>query len=538
MSSVHHKLERVRPPRVHITYPVTSAGAVETRELPLVIGVLADFTGSNEDRLQWRDRRFVTVDFDNLDAVIASMQPRICCSVGPSTAAELEIDLTFERLEDFEPERIVERVEPLRELQQSADENDRAMVQQYLDLVLHAPEFQALEATWRGLWYLVSRVESGSLLKVMIIDVTKQELLRDLQRAPEFDQTHLFRKVYEEPFGASGGEPFALFIGDFALGSSRPDMELLEKLAQIASACLAPFISAAAPDMFGLDEFAQLSEPRDLGRVFDNGDTYAKWRAFRESEDARYVGLVLPRMLGRVAYGVRPGEPAGLLYDEDTHGRRYLLWSNPAYALGACIANAFSRYGWCGAIRGFESGGLVEGLPTWEQHIEGEGRMRSSTEVLISDRREKEVSDLGFIPLLQGKGTDHAVFYSTPSCARGLSYDNDAATITSRVACQLQYVLATSRFGHYLKSLALEHRDSCETRGELERLLNSWISQYVLTDDQASHTIRARFPLRQARIDLVDTPGRPGAYRIVAFLNPHFQLDELPVSMRLVTDLV
>lgn len=535
--SVHRKLERVRTPRVHITYDQDIGSAVQMRELPFVIGVLGNFSGSSPHRVPWKNRRFAEIEWDSFDAVLAALQPRVHFSIPASIAGgEIEIDLGFATIEDFEPARVAQQIGPLQVLQESTAPDDRARLQRYLDRVLHAPEFQELEAAWRGLWYLIARVETSAELKVQMIDVTKKELLRDLERAPEFDQSFLFRKVYEERYGSQPPEPFGLFIGNYYFGPGPQDVSLLERLAQVASTCLAPFIAAVGPDMFGFESFAQLEQARDLSRIFDS-TAYAKWKAFRESEDARFVGLVLPRMLVRSPYGLRPGTDADFQYDEDTRGSRYLLWGNSAFALGASVANAFARYGWCGAFRGVESGGMVEGLPTWEQPVEGGGKIRSTMEVMVSDRREKELADRGFIALVQFKGTDMAAFFSVPSCARHRLYDSDAATANSRLSCLLQYVLTASRFMHYVKAIASDRRGLDETRGELERYLNNWITSYVLSDDQASPAIKARHPLREARIDVAELPDRPGAYRAIAFLRPHFQLDELNFSIRLVTGL-
>ncbi|MBZ5658166.1 MAG: type VI secretion system contractile sheath large subunit [Acidobacteriia bacterium] len=450
-----------------------------------------------------------------------------------SSGGELEVDLTFSAIEDFEPDRLIDRIELLSEIAKRTDSDGPGSLNRHLDRILHAPEFQAVEAAWRGLWYLVSQTETSSQLQIKVLDASKSELLRDLQRAPEVDQSWFFKRVYEEPYGQFCAAPFALLIGDFAFSTNAEDIELLEKLGQIASLCHAPFVAGAAPGVLGLDDFRRLPQVRDVARVFDSTE-YAKWRRFRQSEDARYVALTLPRILLRSPYGIRPGVAGEFQYAEDTRGDLHLLWGNAAFAFGACVANAFARYGWCAAIRGMEGGGLVEGLPTWIRHHEAEGDIRLSVEVALHDRREKELSDLGFIPLVQFKGTDSAVFYSVQSCCQPRQYAAEAANANSRLSCQLPYLLTSSRFMHYVKAMARDKMGSYATRGDWERYLNNWISRYVLVDDQASPAIRATRPLREARIDVSEDQGKPGRYRIVAYLRPHFQLDELSVSLRVV----
>jgi len=398
---------------------------------------------------------------------------------------------------------------------------------------LHAPEFRRLEAAWRGLWYLLCQTETSSQLKIKVIDVSKKELLRDFQRASEFDQSSLFKKLYEEPYGGLGQDPFGLLIGDFEFTMHPEDVELLEKISQVAAACHAPFVAEAGPEMLGIDNFAGLEQIRDIARIYDSTQFF-RWKAFRESDDSRYVALTLPHILVRSPYGLRPTTPGEFQYEEDT---RYLLWGNSAYALGVCIAEAFSGYGWCAAIRGVEGGGCVSGLPMWARDFESEGRVKSGVEILLSDRLEKELADLGFVPLVHCRGTDYAVFFSTQSCQKPRTYDSYSANVNSRLTCQLAYILTASRFAQYLKLIVRDRIGSFWSRADCERFLNSWISSYVLSDDAASQAVKANHPLREARIDVSEHPGKPGVYQAVAFLRPHFQLDELSVSLRVVVEL-
>src|SRR4051794_11358378 len=322
------------------------------------------------------------------------------------------------------------------------------LVSLQLNEVLHHASFQKLEGTWRGLRYLMDQSETSDKLKIRILNATKNELLRDLQRAPEFDQSALFKKVYEEEFGVFGGAPFASLIGDYEFGKSPEDIELLERVAQVAASAHAPFLSAAKSDFFNLDSYTSLDAPRDLGKVFDTTE-YAKWKSFRQSEDSRYVGLCLPRTLARLPYGkdTKPGD--GFSYEENVDGSDHskYLWSNAAYSLGTRLTNAFALYGWCAAIRGVEGGGLVEGLAVHNFRTdEGDVTMKCPTEVPITDRREKELADLGFIPLVHCKDTDYAAFFSVQSCQKAKLYDKDAANANARLSTQLPYIMAVSRF--------------------------------------------------------------------------------------------
>jgi type VI secretion system protein ImpC len=413
------------------------------------------------------------------------------------------------------------------------------LISQQLNKILHTPQFQKLEASWRGIRYLLDQSETGVMLKIKVLNVSKRELLRDLQRAPEFDQSALFKKVYEEEFGVFGGAPFAALIGDYEFSRGPEDMDLLRRVAQVAASAHAPFLSAAAPELLNLANFTQLGAPRDIAKIFDSTE-YAKWKSFRQSEDSRYVGLALPRFLARLPYGRETNQIDGFDYQEDVDGRDHskYLWSNAAYALAARLSNAFAQYGWCAAIRGVEGGGLVEDLPTHNFSTdEGDVALKCPTEVQITDRREKELADQGMVPLVHCKGTDYAAFFSVQSANKPRLYDQDAANANARLSAQLPYIFAMSRFAHYLKAMMRDKIGSFTSREECQVFLNRWISQYVLADDTASQAAKAKLPLREAAIEVSDVPGKPGAYRAVAFLKPHFQLDELTISLRLVADL-
>ena len=408
-----------------------------------------------------------------------------------------------------------------------------------LNEILHNEQFQKLEGSWRGLKYLIDQSETGANLKIKVLNVSKKELLRDLQRAPEFDQSALFKKIYEEEFGIFGGSPFAGIVGDYEFGRGPEDIELLEKVSNVAAAAHAPFLSAASPEMFNLESYTQLDAPRDMGKVFDTTE-YAKWKSFRASEDSRYVALSCPRILMRLPYGKETKPVEGFGFEEHVGGTDHskYLWGNASYALAARMTKAFALYGWCAAIRGVEGGGLVEGLPVHNFYTDsGDVAMKCPTESPITDRREKELADLGFAPLVHCKGTDYAAFFSVQSCNKPKLYDSDAANANARLSAQLPYIMAVSRFAHYLKAMMRDKIGSFTSRTECERWLNKWITNYVTPDDTASAATKAQYPLRDARIEVMEIPGKAGAYRAVAFLRPHFQLDELTVSLRLVAEL-
>jgi type VI secretion system protein ImpC len=417
-------------------------------------------------------------------------------------------------------------------------EIDRLLTSQ-LNEVMHHEDFQKMEASWRGLHHLVSNSLTGPMLKIRVMSVTKKELLKDFERALEFDQSNFFKKIYEEEYGTFGGAPYGAMIGDFEFTNHPQDMALLDKLAGVAAAAHAPFLSAANANLFGWNDFQEMTEVRDISKIFDRVE-YLKWRSFRDSEDSRYVGLTIPHILMREPYGEATRPTETFRFEEDVDGKNHkkYLWGNAAYALGVRLTEAFSMHGWCVAIRGVEGGGLVQGLPTHTfQTDEGEVALKCPTEVAITDRREKEFADNGFIPLVHCKNTDYAAFFATQSANKAKKYDTDAANANARLSTQLQYLFAVSRFAHYLKAMMRDKIGSFMSRKDAEMFLNRWIANYVTADDTASPTVKAQFPLREARIDVAEVPGKPGVYKAIAFLRPHFQLDELSVSLRLVAEL-
>jgi type VI secretion system protein ImpC len=408
-----------------------------------------------------------------------------------------------------------------------------------LNEVIHHPDFQKLEGSWRGFSYLVMNTETSTRLKIRLLNASKKDLLADLQKAVEFDQSQLFKKVYEEEYGTFGGSPYSCLVGDYEITRHPQDMEFMEKLAGVAAAAHAPLIMAATPRLFDLDSFEQLGTPRDLAKIFESLEL-VKWTSFRASEDSRYVTLTLPRVLMRLPYGANTLPVEGLNFEEEVNGgdTSYFCWGNTSYVLAQRITNAFAQFGWTAAIRGVEGGGIVEGLPAYTfKTIDGDVALKCPTETAITDRREKELSDLGFIALCHCKGTDYAAFFGGQTVQKAKTYNTDEANANATISARLPYILAASRFAHYIKVIMRDKVGSFMTRDQIELFLNTWIAQYVLLNDDAPQNVKARYPLREARVDVYDIPGKPGSYRSVVYLRPHFQMEELTASIRLVATL-
>jgi type VI secretion system protein ImpC len=413
------------------------------------------------------------------------------------------------------------------------------IVSNQVNEVLHHADFQKLEASWRGLYFLVSNTECGSRLKLRLLNATKKELLEDLEKALEFDQSSIFKKIYEEEYGTFGGHPYSCLVGDYEFSRLPQDQELLRKLSGIAAAAHAPFIAAADPKLFHMESFENLSTPRDLTKLFESSDM-ATWRSFRQSEDSRYVTLALPHVLTRLPYGPDTVPVDGLNFVEKVDGldNKKFCWGNAAYALAQRITHAFAAYGWTAAIRGVEGGGLVESLPAYTfKSPDGDLILKCPTEITITDRREKELSDLGFIALCHCKGTDYAAFFGGQTSQEPKVYNLADATANANLSARLPYILASSRFAHYIKSIMRDKVGSFMTKNEVSVYLNNWIANYVLLNDGASQAIKAQYPLREARVDVEDIPGKPGSYRAIIYLRPHFQLEEFTASIRLVANL-
>ncbi|UAA40641.1 type VI secretion system contractile sheath large subunit [Paraneptunicella aestuarii] len=715
-NSIQHKLSRVRPPRVQITYDVETGGAIEKKELPFIVGIIAPLSAKSDKKMPpLRDRKMVQIDRDNFNKVMESIEPRLKYSVPntlPGEKEPMQVNVAFHHIDDFDPVAVVNRVPKLKalydersrlrdflakldgndglnnilvnilkdkdkldaikavidgaketlaanreklaksELDQKAyddatlelfkdeladgkdinsmltdgqlildqpqkpyaleliaeyvtqilanddlipkaegkdapDYNIGGMIttriaqkdkviSRQLNHIIHHDEFQALEGSWRGLHFLVMNTETSTKLKLKLLNVSYDDLYKDLDKAVEFDQSALFKIVYEEEYGTFGGEPYSVLIGDYQLGRTARDIKFLEMISGVAAAAHAPFIASAYAKLFDLEDYANLYKPRDLSKIFESAELI-KWRSFRETEDSRYVTLTLPRVMLRLPYHHENNPVEGIYFDEDVAVNLYktdddgnlvleggkpvwvldkdddgiefektikqvdarkILWGNPAYILGQRITNAFSLHGWTAAIRGVEGGGLVEGLPAYTFETEnGDIDLTCPTEVSITDRREKELNDLGFMAICHCKGTDKAAFFGGQSTNKPKQYLTDSATANARISSMLPYVMSASRFAHYIKVLMREKIGSFMTRQNVEAYLNTWIAQYVLLDDTPPQHIKAKYPLREARINVTDVPGKPGAYRATVFLKPHFQLEELSTSIRLVADL-
>jgi type VI secretion system protein ImpC len=419
---------------------------------------------------------------------------------------------------------------------------DRKLSDQ-LNAIMHHPKFTALEGSWRGLHYLVMNSETSTSLKLRVLNLPKRELGRDLQRAVEFDQSQLFKKIYENEFGTPGGEPYGALIGDYEWTPHPDDVETLRLVSNVAAAAFAPFISAAGSSMFGFDSWTELSKPRDLAKIFETQE-YTKWRSYRDSEDSRFVSLVMPRTLARLPYGAATKPIDEFAYEEAPYDEAgaaksmehgHYCWMNAAYAMGARLTDAFAQYGFCTAIRGAEGGGKVENLP---YHVftsdDGDLDAKCPTEIAITDRREFELSNQGFLPLCHYKNTDYSVFFGAQTTQKPKKYDRPEATANAAISARLPYIMATSRFAHYLKVMARDKIGSFMEASDCERWLNRWITNYVNGNEKAGQEMKARFPLREARVEVKEIPGKPGSYNAIAYMRPWLQMEELTTSLRMV----
>lgn len=404
--------------------------------------------------------------------------------------------------------------------------------------IMHHERFQQLEGSWRGLQYLVSNAETSATLKLKLFNASKKEIAKDLAKAVEFDQSHTFKKIYEGEFGSPGGEPFGALIGDFEFSNHPDDLEMLSNISNVAAAAFCPFLSAADPSLFGFEEWRDLAKPRDLGKIFDSAE-YVKWRSFRDSDDSRFVSLTMPRVLSRLPYGAATRPVDDFNFEEvDSTGRptpHEYTWMNAAYVLGSRLTNAFAQYGWCTAIRGAEGGGRVDGLPVnLTITDDGDVDMQCPTEIAITDRREAELSNLGFMPLSHYKNTDFAVFFGGQTVQRPQKFDKPDATANAAISTRLPYVMATSRIAHYLKVMARDKIGSFMEAEDMESWLNRWINTYVNASEEGGQEMRAKYPLREAKIQVQPVPGKPGSYNAVAWLRPWLQMEELSTSLRMV----
>jgi type VI secretion system protein ImpC len=556
--------------RVQITYDVETAGGMRRIELPFVIGVLADLSGHRrEGVLPLGERKIPPIDRDNFDRVMAKIRPELHLEVPRRPAGEggpLRLDLSFERLEDFGPVRLVERIPELRRQldihRRRAEEGagpdelaalDRRLSSQ-LAAVLHHPDFQRLEATWRGLHYLVHKCDDEAGPKIRVLNAAKRELLIDMERAVEFDQSTLFRKVYEEEYGGWGGEPYGMLVADYEFSRTLDDVNTLKLMSMVASAAHAPLVANASAKMFNVERFTELTAPRDLAKIFW-GKEYNPWRSFRDSEDSRYVALTMPRVLGRLPYGEEFKKVDEFNFEEFVDGRDHdkYLWMGAAWAYAANIADAYCMYGWMARTRGAEGGGKVTGLPALPfGSDDGDVAAKCPCEIAISDRREFELSNLGFLPLIHSKNNGFAAFMGAQPCQKPKTYLSGDAYARAAQSAKFNYLLCASRFAHYLKFLS---RDRLSSGGLMEvdefaRWLSRWIGQYTVAEPPGPSggaladyylKVMARddphTPLAEARVEVRAVRGKPGWFEVVAWLRPSFQFTEPTWLLRLVAEI-
>jgi len=420
-------------------------------------------------------------------------------------------------------------------------ELDKKLSQQ-VNAILHHADFQQIESAWRGLHHLVNNTETDEMLKIRVMNISKAELGKTLKRykGTAWDQSPLFKKVYEEEFGQFGGEPFGCMVGDYYFDHSPPDVELLGEMSKVAASAHAPFIAAANPSLMQMGSWQELANPRDLTKIFTTPE-YAAWKSLRESDDARYIGLAMPRFLARLPYGAKTSPVEEFNFEEETAGGDHAsyTWANSAYAMAVNINRSFKLYGWCTRIRGVESGGAVEGLPAHTFPTdEGGVAMKCPTEIAISDRREAELAKNGFMPLVHRKNSDFAAFIGAQSLQKPFEYDDPDATANANLAARLPYLFACNRFAHYLKCIVRDKVGSFKERADMEKWLNKWIMNYVDGDPaNSSEVTKSQKPLAAAEVTVEEIPGNPGYYSSKFFLRPHYQLEGLTVSLRLVSKL-
>jgi len=417
-----------------------------------------------------------------------------------------------------------------------------AKLSEQVNLILHHAEFQQLESAWRGLSYLVNNTETDEMLKIRVFNISKVDVGKTLKKfkGTAWDQSPLFKKIYEEEYGQFGGEPFGCLVGDYYFDHTPPDVEWLGEMAKVSAAAHTPFLAASSPALMQFESWQELANPRDLTKIFTTPE-YAAWRSLRESDDARYIGLAMPRFLARQPYGSRTNPVEAFDFEEDTAGAQHdkYAWANSAYAMAVNINRSFKEYGWCSRIRGIESGGAVEGLPTHTFPTDDGGvDMKCPTEIAISDRREAELAKNGFMPLVHKKNSDFAAFIGAQSLQKPAEYDDPDATSNANLAARLPYLFATCRFAHYLKCIVRDKIGSFKERGEVQRWLQDWIMNYVDGDPaHSSEDTKARRPLAAAEVVVEEVEGNPGYYTSKFFLRPHYQLEGLTVSLRLVSKL-
>ncbi len=477
-----------------------------------------------------------TIDFSEFDALLQKeFKPR-------SDAAKEAVENAVKTLaEQALVDTAVISDDVLKTIESIIAAIDQKLSEQ-INHILHHPNFQQVEGAWRGLHYLVNNTETDEQLKIKVFNIRKKDVHKTLKKfkGTAWDQSPLFKKIYEEEYGTFGGEPFGCLVGDYHFDHSPPDVELLGEIAKVSAASHTPFIAGADPSVLGMESWQELANPRDLTKIFQTPE-YAAWRSLRESEDSRYIGLAMPRFLGRLPYGAKTDPVDEFDFEENTEGADHskYTWCNSAYAMATNLTRAFKTYGWCTRIRGIESGGAVEALPTHTFPTDDGGvDMKCPTEIAITDRREAELAKGGFMPLIHKKNSDFAAFIGAQSLQKPAEYDDPDATANANLSARLPYLFATCRFAHYLKCIVRDKVGSFKERDDLQKWLQKWIMQYVDGDPgNSTESTKARKPLSAAEVVVEEIEGNPGYYSSKFFLRPHYQLEGLTVSLRLVSKL-
>lgn len=605
--SIQKKIGRVRPPRVHITYDLETEGAIISKELPCIIGIIADLTGKRGDNMkQYSDRSFIFVDQDNFNDIMKSVQARVDLAI-EILGEQQEISIMFKSMEDFKPLNIIAQIDPLKKVFETRtrmsdlktrisnsakllnaihllasgeeakldeikfqnddvkkyvaelfdefkslltddlkEENQIVTTQniikslddkinQSLDNILHNSQFQQMEATWTGLFYLVKNMEIGESLKLRVLNANFKEIYDDVNNALEFDQSFLFKKLYEEEYGTYGGNPFSVLGINFYMERNQQHFNFLHKIVESIACAHIPTVMGLDSSLFDLDSYTDLNTPRDVAKIFESPEL-AKFKSFRMLEDSRYVSFVLPRFMGRIPFGPNTEPIEGLNYKEDTSSHDKFLWVNSMFAYIQRIADSFARYNWFSSVVGPENGGMVSNLPVYLYKTkDGDTLVKCPTEVAITDRRERELSQQGMISLCYSKDTDYSVFFGCQSANKPLKFDSDVANANAELSARFHYMLNVSRFAHYIKCIMRDKIGSFATISSVSNYLNNWITSYVLLNETDNQDLKARFPLKEAKVVVDEDPAKPGKFQAIIFLRPHFQMEELTVSLRLVS---
>ena len=610
--NIQSRLARNNPPRVQITYDVELGGAQVKKELPVVIGIIADCTGLwNESGItEYVNRKFIFIDKDNFNEVLTKSNARSEV-VFNMNGGNISYVLQFSNIEDFNPLKIAEQIPELKKLieiinklndiktrvcnnQKYFDKalllikdktiiitdlikdmnfkseeqsnytialfenlktiinestnfdnpikliseavNEREIILfKCLNDILHNKDLKKLESTWRGIHYLISNLEFSTGIKVRLLNATFNEVNNDLSKAIEFDQSFLFKKLYEEEYGTYGGNPYTVLICDYYIDKNNTDFMFLFKLSEVSASAHIPTILGINPGLLDLDSFEDLIKPRDVAAIFESPE-YIKWKGFRAIEDSRYFALILPRFMIRAPYGPKSTIIEGLeKFEEEINCHEDYLWSNSVYAYAQRIGDAYAKYGWFAAIVGAENGGVVSGLPAYVYKTpEGDMLIKCPTETAVTDRRERELTRAGFISLCYCKNTDYSVFFSTQSANKPPLYNTQSANANAEISARFHYILNMSRFAHYIKCILRDKIGSFFSKESAQRFLNIWIGDYVLRSDDAADEYKALYPLRDAAVNVVEDPVHPGSFKAIIYLRPHFQLEEITVSLRLV----